>query len=390
MTATAPEVVLFLGNSDYESINAMTRAMARAFAQQGFRTAVIDTRVAGTTVAMEAAVERGISFCCSMAGIGLPSGQNVEAFFTHHDIACFAYFLDPFPNVQDRAGTGMPRFAMSFASANQTRFLPARLGSTRPITCFPHAAEERPVTSWAAKDLDLVLVASIHSRPEDLLARVREQHGDMPWTICNEIIERHDAMTPEQHELPFEDLVIDVLLPRFPTIGLPVLNSYFLTVDEYLRNRAKVEAARSLAGVRAVVAGRGWDGLDLPGSVTVVPEIDVSETVALYDRARTVLNAQPPYYHSHERLFMAAAGGSLGLSMPSRPLARLVGDSFWVPYESTGPALTEAIQALLADPAGMEARAATAYQVWRGGHSWAHRARSVAEFMHAQFGCAIP
>jgi hypothetical protein len=87
---------------------------------------------------------------------------------------------------------------------------------------------------------------------------------------------------------------------------------------------------------------------------------------------------------------MAAAGGSLGLSMPSRPLAGLVGDSFWVPYEATGPALTEAIQALLADPAGMEARAASAYQVWRGGHSWAHRARSVAAFMHVQFGCAIP
>lgn len=390
MTSATPEVVMFLGNSDYDSINAMTRAMGQAFARQGFLVTVIDTRVPGTTVAMEAAVARGISFCCSMAGIGLPSGPNIEAFFTHHDIASFAYFLDPFPNVQDRAGTGMPRFAMSFTSENQTRFLPARLGSTRPVFCLPHAASERPVTDWGDKDFDVVLVASAHSDPEAHLAKVRSEHGEQVWRTCHEIIERHDALSTSDCELPFEDLIIDVLLPGKTTLGLNVLNSYFLTVDEVLRNRAKILAAKSLVGPRAVVAGRGWDTVDLPQGVTVKAEIDVAETVRLYDRARIVLNAQPPYYHSHERIFMAAAGGSVPLTTPSRPLADRVGGRFWAEFPATGPALSETITTLLADDARLEEMGTAAHTAWRAGNTWAHRAQAVADLMRQTFGCATP
>jgi hypothetical protein len=389
MTAGAPEVVMFLGNTDYGSINAMTRAMADAFTQQGFLVTVIDTRIPGTTVAMEAAVGRGISFCCSMAGIGLPSGPNIEAFFTHHDIASFAYFLDPYPNVQDRAGTGMPRFAMSFTSDNQTRFLPARLNSTRPVLCLPHAASERPVTAWSGKDLDVVLVASAHSDPETHLAKVRSEHGEQVWRTCHDIIERHDALSAAGCELPFEDLIIDVLLPGRQALGLNMLISYFLTVDDVLRNRAKILAARSL-GPGAVVVGRGWDSVGLAKGVTVLSEIDVAETVKLYDRARIVLNAQPPYYHSHERIFMAAAGGSVPLTTPSRPLAERVGGRFWAEFPATGPALTETITALLADDAGLEAMGAAAHAAWRDGNTWAHRARAVTDLMHRTFGCRVP
>ena len=58
--------------------------------------------------------------------------------------------------------------------------------------------------------------------------------------------------------------------------------------------------------------------------------------------------------------------------------------------EGAPRAAGEAVAALLADDAKLEAMAASAHAVWAREHTWDHRASTILGILNQRFGCPLP
>lgn len=345
---TPRRAAIFLGHSDFGSVNAMAMALADALEAQGCLVERLDLCRPETIHAWIAADgHRQADLLLSLNGIGLPgdgpsfhdeSKAKVIGLFVDHPIYHRETILRPLADLR-----------LAFPTAHHLGFCRRFIRADRPLAHIPHGALPPPpgfARPWGERDIAILLPASLGAPPEDL-RRAWDGLGPEVKSALSDIVCAHDR-TPTH---PLEELV----LARVPEAEerFTLLRSYFITADSYLRARAKAELARALArrGLTVTAAGPGWEG----EPVTRLGAQPIKAVLALMGRARLVLNPLPPYYASHERPLQAAALGAAAPTLPYPP--------------------DEAAEALLGHDAEGDARQATARVLAED--LWEHRLKTI-------------
>lgn len=386
--ADAPTIIAFLSKSDHENINDMARDFAAAVEEFGYAVALVDTRLASFPKSLvDVIARRDIAFVFSVNGIGLPTDDDIAGYFDDRNIAFFSYFVDHPAFVLDRFRTRPQRFAYSFPSPGHIDFCRRFVDPTVPVLHLAHAAAPRPSIPWSNRDVAVTFAGTLFFDPARERAAWRDRLGDETAARLEAIIERYDSAVTDD----LADLVLAVIgqdaADEVPPSGLVAT---MRTVDDYLRCRVKAEGIASLSGLAATVIGRGWSDFEgVAKDSRLLGEMPARQALAELNRARVALNLLPRYYHSHERIFQAAAGGVAPLTTPAPYLAAIMGSQALLQIEDPRTA-GAAAEMLLKDGDGLAAMAEAANQAWAGAHTWRHRAARIVDTMVDEFACPAP
>jgi len=372
VTASNPDrVVLFKGVSQYGSVNAMVGELAHAFERRGLRPAVVDMTEDALRRDLGPLLEGGqVALFCCVNGIGLPS--DGAGFYALSDAPVFAFFVDHPVYHLDRLGAAVPRLAVSFPTADNVACCRRMVGPVPPACHVAHGAAAVSETPWKDRDIPMLFSGTCHGGPPEEQRRAWRERGDAE--VLKAIVEAHDA----EPERPLEQVVAEIA-------GLDegddaALAPVFIAADTYLRDRAKARVVAALAGTGAVVCGEHWEFLSesVPG-VRFKGEQGAEAVKALMRQAKITLNALPPYYASHERVFQAMAAGSVAASTPS-PLWRETfpeGEMIELPYGEAG--VGEVLRAALADDGRLRRMAEDGRRAFAAAHTWDHRAGAILD-----------
>lgn len=366
-------VVLFKGVSQYGSVNAMVAELAAAFARRGLRPAVIDMTEDALRRDLGPLLEaRAVALFCCVNGIGLPSEGT--GFYALSDAPVFAYFVDHPVYHLDRLRAPVERLAVSFPTADNVACCRRMVGSV-PLACHvAHAAASVAEAPWEDRDIPVLFSGTCHGGPPEDQRRAWRERGDAEARRLEAIVETRDA----EPERPLEQVVAGVT-GADESDGAAIA-PVFIAADTYLWDRAKARVVSGLAGSGAVVCGEHWGFLadSVPG-VRFEGARLASEVKALMRHAKITLNALPPYYASHERVFQAMAAGSVAASTPS-PLWREAfpaGEMIELPYGEAG--VGQVLRAALAEDDRLRRMAEAGRQAFAAAHTWDHRAGAILD-----------
>jgi hypothetical protein len=363
-------LLLFQGHSQYDSVNTMVAALAAAFERLGAAARILDTRAPDCVGEAAALARQGrVRLFLSLNGFGLPGPGQGAGFYGESAAPMLVYFVDHPAYHLSRIRAGLPRLVMTFPTAHQVEFCRRFIRADIPLHHLPHACESAAPAPWRARDLPLLLSASLMTDPEPFRARWGEHGADVAGRL-NAMVEAHDAAPAA----PLHEITLGVLGTTPP---VEVLASYMTTVDTYLRSRIKLALARALAHLPMLVCGEGWAALAAPGAgASVRPAMPVAAVLAQMRRTKLVLNPLPPYYESHERPLQAMANGAAAANGPSGFMASAFPDAFLrVPAAPREAAAV--IEAALGDDAALEAVAARGHAACLRAHLWDHRAAEI-------------
>jgi len=364
-------VVLFKGHSQYDSVNTMVDAVARALEGLGAPTRILDTRAADCVAAAVALVrQQRVRLFLSLNGFGIPAAGQGAGFYAETDAPLLIYFVDHPAYHLPRIRASLPRLIMTFPTAHHVEFCRRFIRDDVALHHLPHATEAAEAAPWDGRDLPLFLSASLLTDPEPFRAQWR-QHGPEVAARLEAMVEAHDAAPTA----PLHEIVLGALGGAVPPIE--VLASYMITVDTYLRSRIKLLLAQALAHLPLTLCGEGWAPHQVPGQqARFLPAMPVAETIAAMRRARIVLNPLPPYYESHERPLQAMANGAVAANGPCAPMAADFPGGF-LPLPAEPGAAAATLEAALADDTRLQQVAAAGHAACLAGHLWHHRAAEI-------------
>lgn len=364
-------VVLFKGHSQYDSVNTMVDQLGRALERLGAATVTLDTR-AGDCVAAATALarQRRVRFFLSLNGFGIPAAGQGAGFYGESDAPVLIYFVDHPAYHHPRIRAPLPRLIATFPTAHHVAFCRRFIRDDIPLHHLPHATEAAEPAPWEGRAGALFLSASLLTDPEPFRAQWR-QHGAEIAARLDAMVEAHKAAPTR----PLHETVLAVLGGAEPPVE--VLASYMITVDTYLRSRAKLALAEALAELPLTVCGEGWGAHARPGQrAAFLPAMPVAQTIAAMRQSKIVLNPLPPCCKSHERPLQAMANGAVAANGPSAPLEAAFPDGFLaLPVEPAAAAA--ALAAALADEPRLKAVAAAGHAACLAGHLWEHRAAAI-------------
>lgn|GEM_PF-1542990 len=383
--AVTPYVLLFKGQSQYNSVNGMVDAFERAFSDAGFDCLtpnVLDQE--DMERVRNLITEDRVSMIFSLNGYGIP--QQAGTYFDKIDIPVFIYFVDHPIFHSQRILAPVRNLFMSFPTSHHVDFCRMFFGDVLNVTHIPHAAETGTCGDWNDRDIPLFFSGT------PMMGATNEEWSQ--W--CRETPERLKnvhamiAAHKESPGRPLELIIADQLdvQPPWDGEGRIAILTYFEKIDFYLRSLVKWETVSALRNLPLSVCGEGWETLDGAGDDwNVLGWVSAEETLNRMSRAKITLNLLPPYYESHERVFQAMANGSVPATTPAglwddlfaagEPDACLLS----LPYDSADAAgfLTEA----LADDDRLREISKRGYEASKSSHTWRHRVDSILEFMRS-------
>ena len=368
-------VVLFLGESNFDNIGSMVPALADGFAQLGFDPVIVDIRRTGhEDRLLEIIRSRKVAAFISVSGFGLPPSPDSDAVRIFNDVGApmLGVFLDHPFCLRDRVDLPLNNYHATFPAVHAGAFCERYIRSGGAFHHLPHGSVERVTKPWVDRDINLLFTGSLFLPPDAQRAAWRD-HGTAVERKLNNIVDLVwlDLARPLEEsvrEVLGEDVDFETLLP------------YMKTVDDYIRNAQRVDAIVALANLQPTVIGPGWEAFadDLP-RVRFVGQKTISEALEMTDRSRAILNPFPGYNDSHERVFNAMAGGSAVLSSRSDYYESEYSreDIFFLPNRALD--MPSAVAGLLADKDRLRVMAAAGQRRFLSGHTWTHRARSLAQ-----------
>lgn len=373
----ANSVLIIHGDSQFGFMDNVAEEVAGGFRALGMHAAVMhlldEARVDKVGRLMHTV---GIDLFLMMNGVGLdPENAGLLGFLDSLGVPVVAFFVDhPMYHAQ-RIAAPVRRLHVTIPNPHDADFIRRFIRDDIPIRHVAHGAG-RPLPGlarpWAERDIDVLVPSSLSVLPEAERAAWPAKHGGIVAAQLNAIVAVHEAAPAR----PLHEAIQEVMGERAATI--PQLFPYFLTVDGYLRSRAKLDSVRALVerGVAVTVCGPGWP--ELGGTLTLTGSVPLAEAFALMGRSRLVMNHLPAYYESHERPLQAALYGAAAVSTPSPWLDRVMaGEAVALPASAGDGAAV--VAAALHDP-DLPERAARGRRAVENGQMWAHRAAEVARF----------
>ncbi len=145
------------------------------------------------------------------------------------------------------------------------------------------------------------------------------------------------------------------------------------------RWRHRLIMAVSRAGLPLTVVGNGWERAGLPGAVTVQPEGDYAQFMALLGRTKIALDASTYVGGINDRAFHAAINGCGFITNADAALRPVFGEDSGVGFYSMARCDEAAalLRDWLAQPAELRERAERSRAITLSGHLWRHRVETL-------------
>lgn len=373
MSETQPpaDVVFVTAKTKHGNVERMSAALADGFAELGFRTADFFVGETAGTGDVEATLRAHPGAALVSMNIHFPYLNHHAALFADRPV--FLYSLDPPVYFLDAVAflVRLPNCHLGLNSRSYAGVVDAFLPGTRHHF-MPHGAAPRDPLPWEARDVPVFFCGNRAVDAEEKRASWAE-HGAPFEALLNQ-------MADAQLAAPAGDLfgVVRALMPEpFATDARRIIGCMFL-VDEYVRARFRDDLLGALTDVDVHVYGGGWENLAAgAGRMRVHGPLEAQAVQEVMSRAKVVLNAFPPCYDSHERLFDGMAAGAAIAAPAGAFLRDAFGRDAIIGIENAADAATQ-VGAALADDARTRAAAEATHRRFLDGHTWTHRARSVA------------
>jgi hypothetical protein len=370
--------VLFRGTSLYGSVARMLAQIDAAFQEQGDETVVIDATQPDYVATLQQAVADGVDGFLGLAGIGLDLRAE-NNLYNVLDKPFASIYLDPLLLYWNQVDTSIRRRLVFTTCPDDLDYWGER--ATGPmIQHLPHAAEPLPPymqLPWRRRDVDVLFAGTAPEDPAVLRAGWAA-HGEAVEQRLNDILDAHDRD-------PLEPLVPIIAERAHPVARLDdpeSLYPYFVTLDAYLRARARWRTARALLPLRTLFIGPGWERVFAasnggPVRATLAGEMSAEDVAATLRRARIVVNTCTPYHGTHERIFQAMAVGAVSFTTETSWLRLMAPSGSLVQFRAGDEDVVSRAEALLAPDSAAEAIAEDGYRWLVMAHSWRHRVRTI-------------
>jgi len=368
--------ILFRGSSLYGSVDRMLDQLAAAFRAEGDEAAIIDAKRPDYVTLLQGAIAEGVDGFIGLTGIGLDLREENNLYNTL-DLPFASIYLDPLLLYWTQIVTPIRRRVVFTTAPDDVPYWTGL--SDVPVRHLPHAADPLSLhrqAAWPQRDIEILFAGTAPQDPAGLRAGWAE-HGAEVERRLDDILAAHDG----DPLAPLIPLIAEHAHPAAALDEPESLYPYFVTLDTYLRARARWRTAMALLPLPALFVGPGWDRVAAACPRVVraelAGEIPAASLAEHFGRARVVVNTCTPYHGSHERMFQAMSGGAVCFTTETAWLRLVAPAGSLVQFRPGAEDVTARAEALLAPGSAAEAIAADGYHWLAASHSWRHRVRSI-------------
>ena len=317
-----------------------------------------------------------LDLCCwghALSQARLDSEENAARIYDVGGVSCVAMLLDQ-AYFQPIASIHARRLYAAFPAPSVLE----QLGMIEPSLPLAGSVFSPPgvrpqndrSTPWSERDIDVLYTGNLQ-----VGALSREWHPQADHELCDALADAASG------DVPLHRTAIDIAhsLGRSPDAGQWC--ALLRGVEFFLRakNRVAVVRAAAQSGVQIHVVGGGWDKIELPANVTVLPLMRYAGMLELAGRARLCIDSSSYPDGANDRIFNYALNGTPCLTNSRNWVESHFGPGqgmhFYLGAETQ--TLSERIPELLSQPEQLRLQGETARAITLAGHTWRHRVEDI-------------
>lgn len=218
---------------------------------------------------------------------------------------------------------------------------------------------------------------------EKFITRIDDEYTAFYYGIIDDLLAHSDRTVEDVVEAHLLDELGEV-----PEDELKKALAAVTFIDLYVRYTTRGQAVQELVdgGIKVHVFGDGWERLECkhPENLIVMSNLDSEGCLKKLCQTKISLNVMPWFKDgAHDRIFNTMLNGAVCLTDSSVYLDSILHDGTDCSIYSLAQMkkLPEIAEALLADPDKMQSIADEGYQLALAGHTWAHRAKQLHEWI---------
>ena len=368
--------ILFRGTSLYGSVDRMLDHLAAAFQAEGDDVVIIEAAKPDYILALQNAVAEGVDGFVGLTGIGLDLREENNLYNTL-DVPFASIYLDPLLLYWSQVETPIQRRIIFTTAPDDVDYWGERASVS--VRHMPHAANPVSVLvqiPWARRKIPLLFAGTAPDDPATLRAGWAA-HGEATQQRLNDILDAHD----KDPLAPLIPLIAEIAHPVARIDEPDTLYPYFVTLDTYLRARARWRTALALLPMPTLFIGPGWDRVaaahDGPMRSTLIGEQPAAAVVEQIGQAKLVVNTCTPYHGSHERIFQAMAQRAVAFTTETSWLRHLAPEGSVAQFRPGVEDIAGRAEALLEPDSVAEAIAEDGYRWLSSTQTWRDRVRSI-------------
>ena len=218
---------------------------------------------------------------------------------------------------------------------------------------------------------------------EKFITRIDDEYTAFYYGIIDDLLAHPDRTVENVVEAHLLDELGEV-----PEEELKKALAAVTFIDLYVRYTTRGQAVQELVdgGIKVHVFGDGWERLECkhPENLVVMSNLDSEGCLKKLCQTKISLNVMPWFKDgAHDRIFNTMLNGAVCLTDSSVYLDSILHDGIDCSIYSLAQMkkLPEIAGALLANPDKMQSIADEGYQLALAGHTWAHRAKQLHEWI---------
>lgn len=320
---------------------------------------------------------------CALSQVRVWDGsESGEPIFDSHEAPYVAMLYDqpwfqPLPAVQS---------LRSYAAVSD-RYHPAQISLIYPqlaLSGFAFAppaarAENDRSLAWSKRDIEVLYVGNLQY---DAL--------EPPWraTASARLFDAVTDAALANPQLPLDRILLSATAELGFSIDAGMALDMLRPIEYFLRARYRHDAVLSLAraGVPLTLVGAGWDRLDLPRNVTLLPATDYEGFLAFAGRSKICLDASSYPGGLNDRVLNYAVNRSVCFSNADEELRETFGEDAGMQYYGMRAldALADQIRGMLACGRELQARGERSREIALAGQTWRHRLDTILSAIKAE------
>jgi len=383
----AEVVVLIKGQSQYDTMRALTVDLAEAFRQRGLEVVEVDGLAAWAHEHLTLTVaSRRVAFIYGMNAWGAGTALGLRQHCDEDGIPYVAHLFDHPLTYIGRLLTAPANTVWCLHDATYCGFVENDLklrGHKAVVPVGGPVPGDAAPTPIAARDIPLLFPGSGYASATKTV----------PWSTASaaerKVMDAIYDLALTDTSRPLHEIMRQVLrLYAGPDIDWRAgwIARVFTMLDNQLRVARRVQVVEALAGLPIHVYGQGWDSIARGGRAQFHAPVGFRETQALMGRAKVVLNVLPCVVDApHDRIFYSTMAGAVALTDRNRWIDHhyVEGGELAV-YDLPPNGLADAVAEFLEDRESLERIAAAGRAKTAAEHTWLNRVDAILAAVAAQ------
>lgn len=386
MTDSASTIIIFKGSSQYDASRVFLDDFDKAYRKLGYRTVVIDLRDQGETsveIFRETLQTGNVLFAIGINAHGQFTTPEGKSIYDIAQIPHVSWLMDhPVYHLERIENIGKDFGVVGVVDRDHGEFLSAAVAPPPASLFLPHGGNPGSEAQPGERDLD-VIFSGTGVDPETIRAQWSEADSQK-----KQAYETGVELSLADPKLRLMDMATQV----FTKLSFsPDRNSFvdvMLNVERYLRAADRYQVLKSLdeAGQPVHVYGNGWEFAKFK-THELHASVPYNDSIELLKRSKIAINISAFFTDgAHDRVFSTMLGGALSATNTTDYLNELPGftESALIYGPEQAP-LHEQIKEALAIPTATQAKADQGKAFAEGGHTFAHRAKTLLDAVTEAF-----